>query len=121
MDPHLMLCPDEDRMCCLVNNVEELSKWHTSDNRTDPDLAFYWTPKYILKKGDKPFLAMGSMSPIIKATTESQDLIGLHNFDKGSSLHSSMKTQNFHLVMTSSYFKDSGWTKQFIFKILHIT
>ncbi len=72
---HLMLCPDEDRMRLLIDNVDELSKWMEADGRTDPELA-YWIPKYILMQGDKPFLTLGYMSPKLKALAESQDRIG---------------------------------------------
>jgi hypothetical protein len=40
MDAYLMLCTDKDKMHLLVDNVVELSKWLTSDNRTDPKLAY---------------------------------------------------------------------------------
>jgi hypothetical protein len=57
MAAHLMLCPDDDRMRLLIENVDELSKWLDTDSKTDPELA-YWIPKYILLQGDKPFLTM---------------------------------------------------------------
>ncbi len=41
------LSPDDDRTRLLIENVDELSKWLDTDNRTDPELA-YWIPKYIL-------------------------------------------------------------------------
>jgi hypothetical protein len=34
----LMHCPDEDRTCLLIKNVEELEKWMEIDDKTDPEL-----------------------------------------------------------------------------------
>jgi hypothetical protein len=52
--------------------VDELSKWLDTDSRIDPELA-YWIPKYILMRGNKPFLTLGYMSSKLKALAESQD------------------------------------------------
>jgi hypothetical protein len=79
---HLMLCPDDDRTQLLIENVDELSKWLDKDGKTDPDLT-YWIPKYILMRGDKPFLKMGYMSTKLKSLAESQDRIGWKNFTEG--------------------------------------
>ena len=72
---HLMLCPEEDRTRLLIDSVDKLCRWMEADKKTDPELA-YWIPKYILMRGDKPFLALGYMSPKLKALAESQDKIG---------------------------------------------
>jgi hypothetical protein len=61
-----MLCPDKDRTRLLIENVDELSKWLDMDSRKDPELA-YWIPKNILMQGNKPFLALGCMSSMLKA------------------------------------------------------
>ncbi len=72
MAERLMLCPDKDRTRLLIENVEKLIKWLDTDSRTDPELA-YWIPKYILIRGNKPFLTLGCMSSKLKALAESQD------------------------------------------------
>jgi hypothetical protein len=117
---HLMLCPDNNRTRLLIENVDEMSKWLDTDSRTDPELA-YWIPKYILMRGDKPFLMMGYMSPKLKALAESQDCIGWKNLTKGHISTQFYEIQTFHLAMSSSYLNGLDWTKQFITKILQIT
>jgi hypothetical protein len=117
---HLMLCPDEDRTRLLIENVEKLSKWLDTDSRTDPELA-YWIPKYILMRGNKPFLTLGYMSSKLKALAESQDQIGWKNFTEGHISTHFYKIQTFHLTMSSSFLNGTDWTKQFITKILQIT
>ncbi len=81
-------------MHLLVDNVEELSKWLTTDNRTDPELT-YWIPKYILMRGDTPFLTMEYLSPKLKALAISQDLIGRCNFTEG------------YILLTSTLYRTS--------------
>jgi hypothetical protein len=39
-DAHVMRCPDEDRTCLLIDNVEELEKRMETDGRTDPELIY---------------------------------------------------------------------------------
>jgi hypothetical protein len=119
MTAHLMLCPDNNSMRLLIENVDELSKWLDTDSRTDPELA-YWILKYILMQGDKPFLTMGYMSPKLKALAESQDRIGWKNFTKGHISTQFYEIQTFHLAMSSSYLNGLDWTKHFITKILQI-
>ena len=58
---HLMLCPDESRTCLLVKTVEDMAKWMSKDNITNPEI-WYWIPKYILTRGSKPLSEMGFMS-----------------------------------------------------------
>ncbi len=70
----LMLCPEEDRTRLLIDSVDKLCRWMEADKKMDPELA-YWIPKYILMRGDKPFLMLGYMSPNLKALAESQDKI----------------------------------------------
>jgi hypothetical protein len=70
-----MLCPDNNCTRLLVENVDELTKWMSQENQTDPEIL-YWIPKYILMRGDKPLSTMGFMSPQFKALAASQDLIG---------------------------------------------
>jgi hypothetical protein len=41
---HLMLCPDNNRTRLLVKNADELTKWMSQENRTDPEIL-YWIPK----------------------------------------------------------------------------
>ena len=72
---HLMLCPDESRTCLLVKTVEDMAKWMSKDNITNPEI-WYWIPKYILMRGSKPLAEMGFMSPQFKAFAISQDIIG---------------------------------------------
>jgi hypothetical protein len=115
-----MLCPDDDRARLLIDNVEELSKSLNTDNRADPELT-YWIRKYILMQGDKPFLMMGYMPPMLTALAGSQDHIGWQNFTKGYISTHFYEIQIFHLAMSSSYLNGSDWTKQFITKILQIT
>jgi hypothetical protein len=79
---HLMLCSDDNRTRLLVENVDELTKWMSQDNKTDPEIL-YWIPKYILMRGDKPLTMMGFMSPQFKALANSQDLIGWRDFTEG--------------------------------------
>jgi hypothetical protein len=115
-----MLCPDDDRTQLLIENVDELSKWLDKDGQTDPELA-YWIPKYILMRGDKPFLKMGYMSTKLKSLAESQDRIGWKNFTEGHISTHFYKIQTFHLAMSSGFLNGTDWTKQFITKILQIT
>jgi hypothetical protein len=69
-----MLCPDKDRACLLIDNADELTKWLETDRRTNPALI-YWIPKYILMRNNKPFSALGWMSPKMRALAERQDKI----------------------------------------------
>jgi hypothetical protein len=114
-DAHLMLCPDEDR-----TNVDKLSEWLNTNNRTDPELA-YWIPMNILMRGNKPFLTIGYMSHKMKTVVESQDLIRWCNSTKGYISTQFYEIQDFHLTMSSSYLNGLDWTKQFITKVLQIT
>jgi hypothetical protein len=117
---HLMLCPEEDRRRLLIDSVDKLCRWMEADKKMDPELA-YWIPKYILMRGDKPFLALGYMSSKLKALAESQDKIGWRNFTKGHISIHFYEIQTFHLAMSSSFLNGTDWTKQFIAKILQIT
>jgi len=89
------------------------------DNQTDPEIL-YWIPKYILMRGDKPLLEMGSMSPQFKALAASQDLIGWREFTEGYISTHFYVIQTFHLSMSSSYLNGVDWTKQLISKLLQI-
>ncbi len=57
-----MLCPHKDRICLLINNVDDLTKWLKKDGITAPKIV-YWIPKYILMRNNKSFLQLGYMSP----------------------------------------------------------
>jgi hypothetical protein len=115
-----MLCPDDNRTRLLVENVDELTKWMSQENQTDPEIL-YWIPKYILMRGDKPLSTMGFMSPQFKALAASQDLIGWRDFTEGHISTPFHAIQTFHLPMSSSYLNGEDWTKQFISKLLQIT
>ncbi len=117
---HLMRCPDKDRTCLLIKNVDELEKWMDTDEHTDPELI-YWIPKYILMRNGKPFSHMGHMSAKMQALAESQDKIGWRNFMEVYISCHFYNIQRFHLSMSSSYLNGFDWTKMFIFKILQIT
>jgi hypothetical protein len=108
-DAHLMLCPDKDLSCFLIDNVEELIKWLETDGRTDPKLT-YWILKYIMMGNNKPFLALGRMSPQMRALAESQDTIGWRNFTEGYISVHFFFIQQHHLAMLSSYLNNSDWT-----------
>jgi hypothetical protein len=82
MYAHLMQCPDKDRTCLLINNVDGLTKWLEKDKITAPELVD-WIPKYILMRNNKPFLQLGYMSPQLRHLAESQDKIGWKIFTKG--------------------------------------
>ncbi len=90
------------------------------DEKTDPELA-YWIPKYILMRGDKPFSALGRISPKLLSLADSQDRIGWRNFTEGHISIHFYEIQKFHLAMSSSFLNGADWTKQFISKILQIT
>jgi hypothetical protein len=115
-----MLCPDKSRTRLLAETVEDMAKWMSKDNITDPEIR-YWIPKYILMRGSKPLAAMGFMSPQFKALAISQDIIGWREFTEGHILTHFYAIQSFHLAMSSSYLNGEDWTKQFISKILQIT
>jgi hypothetical protein len=117
---HLMLCPDNNRTRLLVENVDELSKWMSQENQTDPEIL-YWIPKFILMRGDKPLSTMGFMPPQFKALAASQDLIGWRDFTEGHISTHFYAIQTFHLAMSSSYLNVEDWTKQFISELLQIT
>jgi hypothetical protein len=117
---HLMLCPEEDRTRLLIDSMDKLCRWIETEEKMDPVLA-YWIPKYILMRGDKPFLALGYMSPKLKALAESQDKMGWRNFTEGHISIHFYEIQTFHLAMSSSFLNGTVWTKQFITKILQIT
>jgi hypothetical protein len=78
-----MRFPDEDQTCLLINNVDKLTTWLETNNRTDLELV-YWIPKYILKyillQDNKPFSLLGQMPSKLRALAESQDKIGLRKF-----------------------------------------
>jgi hypothetical protein len=117
---HLMLCPDNNRTRLLVKNVDELTKWMSQENQTDPEIL-YWIPKCILMRGDKPLSMMGFMSLQFKALAASQDLISWRDFTEGHISTHFYAIQTFHLAMSSSYLNREDWTKQFISKLLQIT
>ncbi len=77
-----MLCPDDSRTKLLGENVDDLTSWMSRDNQTDPEI-FYWIPKYILMRGDRPLSVMGFMFLQFKALAASQDLIGWRDFTEG--------------------------------------
>ncbi len=114
-----MLRSDDDGTRLLVENVDELTKWMSQDNKTDPEIL-YWIPKYILMRGDKPLTMMGFMSPQFKALANSQDLIGWRDFTEGHISTHFYAIQTFHLAMSRGYLNGGDWTKQFISKILQI-
>ena len=70
-----MLCPDESRTRLLAETVEDMDKWMSKDNITNPEI-WYWIPKYIIMRGCKSLAEMGFMSPQFKALAISQDIIG---------------------------------------------
>jgi hypothetical protein len=72
---HLLIHPNEDRTQLLIKNTDKLGKWLERDNIMDSELS-YWTIKYILMRGAKPFTEMGAMPPHMKALAVSQDVIG---------------------------------------------
>jgi hypothetical protein len=82
MNIQLMQCPDKDRTCLLIDNVDDPTKWLKNDRITAPELV-YWIPKYILMRNDKPFSQLGCMSPQLRCLAESQDKIGWRNFTEG--------------------------------------
>jgi hypothetical protein len=93
---HLMLCPDKDCTQILIENVNELTKWMSWDNRTDPEIL-YWTTKYILMWGYKSLLKMRFMSPQFKALAKSQDLIGWRDLLKVTYPYNLMQSSHFPL------------------------
>jgi hypothetical protein len=70
-----MQCPDKDRTCLLINNVDDLTNWLKKDGITAPKLV-YWIPKYILMRNKKPFSQLCYMSPQLQCLAENQDKIG---------------------------------------------
>ncbi len=119
-DIHLMRCPDKDRTCLLIKNVEELEKWMETDGRTDPELI-YWIPKYTLMQNNKPFSQLGYMSNKMRTLAESQDKIGWRNFMEEYTSSHFYNIQRFHLSMSGSFLNSSDWTKKIITKILQLT
>jgi hypothetical protein len=117
---HVMRCPNKDRTCLLIKNVDKLEKWVEMDGRTDPELI-YWIPNYILMRNNKPFSHMGHMSAKMPALAESQDKIGWRNFMEGYISCHFYNIQRFHLSMSSSYLNGSNWTKMSISKIIQMT
>ncbi len=115
-----MLCSDDNCTRLLVENIDELTKWMSQDNKTDPEIL-YLIPKYILMRGDKPLTIMGFMSPQFKALANSQDLKRWRDFTEGHILTHFYAIQTFHIAMSSSYLNEENRTKQFISKILQIT
>ncbi len=117
---HLMPCSDESRTHLLAITVEDMAKWMSKDNLTNPEIR-YWIPKYILMRGSKPLAEMGFVSPQFKALVISQDIIGWREFTEGHILSHFYEIQSFYLEMSSCYLNGEDWTKQFISKILQIT
>jgi hypothetical protein len=116
---HFLLRSNEDRTQLLIKNTDKLEKWLKRDGITDPELS-YWIPKYILMRGNKPFIELGAMFPRMKALAKSQDIIDYCNFMERYFLTHFYAIQNFHLAMSSSYLNGANWAKQFISKLLHI-
>jgi hypothetical protein len=86
----------------LVEITDNISKWVNQENLTDIELA-YWIPKYILMRGDKPFVAPGAMSPRMKALAISQDKIWWRNFMEGCISTYFYFIQHHHLALSGSY------------------
>ncbi len=103
----------------MIEMTDKLAQWLEMDDRTDPKLV-YWIPKYILMRGDKPFAELGVMSPKMIALARSQDIIGWRHFTEGYISTHFYNIQNFHLAMNSSFLNGTDWTKQVIFRLLHI-
>jgi hypothetical protein len=104
---HLMLCPEESRTRLLAETVENMAKWMSKDNITNPEIR-QWISKYILMRGSKPLAKMGFMSPQFKALAISQDIIGWREFTEGHTSHF-YAIQSFHLAMSSSYLNGEDW------------
>jgi hypothetical protein len=118
-DAHLMRCPDKDRTCLLINNVDDLTKWLKKDGITASGLV-YWIPKCILMRNNQPLLQLGYISPQLRCLAKSQDKIGWRNFTEGYILNQFYNIQKFHLVMSNCYLNGTDWMKQFISKFLHL-
>jgi hypothetical protein len=117
---HSLVCPNEDRTRLLTETTDELGDWLNQENLTDLELA-YWIPKYKLMRGDKPFAAVGAMSPQMRALAVSQDNIGWRNFMEGCISTHFYFIQHYHLALSGSILNDADWTKILISKLLHIT
>ena len=79
---HLNRCPDEGRQQLFREGVERLSRWMNEDNRTDPEVA-YWFPKYLLLRGSVRMADLGPMSPAFEKAARSQDMIGWRETTEG--------------------------------------
>ena len=117
---HILVCPNKDRTRLLTETTDELGDWLNQENLTDLELA-YWIPKYILMRGDKPFAALGAMSPRMRALAVSQDKIGWWNFMEGCISTHFYFIQHYHLALSGSILNGADWTKILILKLLHIT
>ncbi len=117
---HILIRPNKDRTQLLAETTEDLSKWLNQEHLTDLELA-YWIPKYILMRGNKPFVSLGAISPRMKAFATCQDKIGWRNFMEGCISTHFYFIQHYHLALSGSYLNGSNWTKSLISKLLHIT
>jgi hypothetical protein len=77
-----MQCPNENKTWLLIETTDKLEQWLEKADNTGSELAFR-IPKYILMKGDKPFVELGAMSPKMMALARCQDIIGWQHFTEG--------------------------------------
>ncbi|KAL3760545.1 hypothetical protein ACHAWU_009506 [Discostella pseudostelligera] len=117
---HLCKCPSAAWSALLEKSVSDLQAWMSTDERTDPELA-YWVGKYIRGRGGINFSDLGSMSPRMMTLAESQDLIGWRNFMEGQISSRFYSIQLAHLAPGVVRMNASDWMRGFITRVLQMT
>ncbi len=117
---HLCRCPSQVRTQLFLDNVDELEKWLTAEDRTCPELA-YWTIKYILGRDSLTFAELGSMSTQVQEVADSQDMIGWRNLLEGRVSNKFYTVQQLHLSTTESRMNGDEWMHGFISRLINIS
>ena len=111
---HLNRCPDEGRQQLFREGVERLSRWMNEDNRTDPEVA-YWFPKYLLLQGSVRMADLGPMSPAFEKAARSQNMIGWRETTEGMLLKDFWQLQTAHCSLLSCVVTGDDWCNHFVF------
>ena len=117
---HLCKCPSAARSELLDESVDDLIRWMSQDEKTDPEVL-YWLPKYIRGRGALVFAELGGMSRRMTSFAHSQDLIGWRNFMEGRVSNHLFSIQQDHLSPGIARMNASDWMKKLITKVLHMT
>ena len=116
---HLCRCPDPGRTRLYKEQIQELEDWLIK-SYAHPEIV-YFLPKYLLLRGTREFLSLGTMSTPMEDLARDQDLIGWRNLTEGKISRLFLPLQQSYLRTTPSKISGATWVKQLIQRILYTT